>query len=324
MLSNENLSPIDGFCASGSRVRSPLCELVARRLPVSEYLYTQLGPGQFEVDATIAVAGDVHLSRARVEPLSAGVIVPDRTCLGFVLPVRWCGQYLFNGSEVTASALYMAAGPDGYHTRGTGRECFAVALNRRRFVEAVAALQGIESDAVRQVDGALDLTPRHADRLRRCLAVCIGRIGAEPGSAADAEAVYGLILDAYLDAAPVDAAINVRRARQATAIAHRAEERFAAAQGGPLSLADLCAAAGVGRTALYDAFQRLYGESPLRYFHKRRLMQARDALLIASPQRGGVKRAALSAGLTALGRFSVEYGELFGESPSATLSDVCL
>lgn len=62
------------------------------------------------------------------------------------------------------------------------------------------------------------------------------------------------------------------------------------------------------------------GESPLAYFHKRWLMRARSALLNLAPERGAVKRAALGAGLTELGRFSVEYQRLFGESPSVTLN----
>ena len=101
----------------------------------------------------------------------------------------------------------------------------------------------------------------------------------------------------------------------------RAEERFIAAGGQTVSLADLCAAAGVGRTTLQEAFHRLYGESPLGYFHKRRLTQAHETLMLGPSGRAAVKRAALGAGLTALGRFSVEYRLLFGEYPSATLSD---
>jgi len=61
--------------------------------------------------------------------------------------------------------------------------------------------------------------------------------------------------------------------------------------------------------------------SPLGYFHKRRLTQARETLILEPSARAAVKRAALGVGLTALGRFSVEYRLLFGERPSATLSE---
>jgi len=43
-------------------------------------------------------------------------------------------------------------------------------------------------------------------------------------------------------------------------------------------------------------------------------------LLGTVPGRSAIKRAALGAGLTHLGRFAAEYRDLFGESPSATLN----
>lgn len=67
------------------------------------------------------------------------------------------------------------------------------------------------------------------------------------------------------------------------------------------------------------AHSRLRRSPPLAYFRKRQLMQSRSILLNSAPERGAVRRGALDVGLTELGRFSVEYHHLFGESPSATL-----
>jgi AraC-like DNA-binding protein len=77
---------------------------------------------------------------------------------------------------------------------------------------------------------------------------------------------------------------------------------------------------GVSQSSLHLAFYSVCGEPPLAYFHKRRLMRARSALLNSAPERSAVKRAALDVGFTELGRFSVEYRRLFGESPSVTLN----
>lgn len=44
-----------------------------------------------------------------------------------------------------------------------------------------------------------------------------------------------------------------------------------------------------------------------------------DAHLQSPSYRGAVKRVALGVGLTEFGRFSVEYRQLFGESPTTTL-----
>lgn len=118
------------------------------------------------------------------------------------------------------------------------------------------------------------------------------------------------------------AAGGQRRSRSANAhrIVRQAEDRFAQARGGPVSLADLCHAAGVGKSALYEAFHRVCDTAPLAYFHKRRLNAARSALITSRHERGAVKAAARGAGFTELGRFSSEYRNMFGELPSVTLT----
>ena len=103
-------------------------------------------------------------------------------------------------------------------------------------------------------------------------------------------------------------------------IVREAEEYLAAAQGGAVSLADLCAASGVSQGTLYHAFKVMCGSSPMSYFKKRRLTDARLALLCRVPDTRLIKRAALDAGLTHIGRFSAEYHQLFGELPTTTLS----
>jgi AraC-like DNA-binding protein len=103
-------------------------------------------------------------------------------------------------------------------------------------------------------------------------------------------------------------------------IVREAEECFAAAQSGPVSLADLCFATGVSQGTLYHAFMVMCGLSPMAYFKKRRLTDARLALLRNASTKGAVKRAALGAGLTHLGRFSAEYCQQFGEMPTTTLN----
>lgn len=77
---------------------------------------------------------------------------------------------------------------------------------------------------------------------------------------------------------------------------------------------------GVSKSTLYRAFDIVCGVPPLTYFHNRRLTEARRALIRSPAYSGAIKSAALGVGLTELGRFSVQYRNLFGESPSATLS----
>ena len=130
----------------------------------------------------------------------------------------------------------------------------------------------------------------------------------------------GMLTDLYLHAQPPPAH-EARTAARLGKIVRKAEDCFAATQGQPVSLSDLCAAAHVSQGTLYHAFMVMCDASPMEYFKKRRLTDARMALLDSVPERGSVKQAALGAGLTHLGRFAAEYRSLFGELPATTLNN---
>jgi AraC family transcriptional regulator, ethanolamine operon transcriptional activator len=79
---------------------------------------------------------------------------------------------------------------------------------------------------------------------------------------------------------------------------------------------DLCEAAGVSERTLRNAFQSVYGMSPIRFLQLRRLHQVRRALRRDAAV--SVTEVALRHGFVNLGRFAAEYRQLFGESPSLT------
>lgn len=86
----------------------------------------------------------------------------------------------------------------------------------------------------------------------------------------------------------------------------------------PLTPEALALVAGVSVRSLYLGFQRYRGVSPMRLLHEVRLRRAHEDLLQAPPGTR-VTDVALRWGLGHLGRFSQDYREAFGESPSETL-----
>lgn len=99
----------------------------------------------------------------------------------------------------------------------------------------------------------------------------------------------------------------------------RAEAMALAEPDEPLHVASLCCALAVSERTLRKAFHKIYGLPPYRHLRFLRLSQARGALLAADGQVVTVTEIATGFGFVELGRFSVEYRKVFGESPSKTL-----
>jgi AraC-like DNA-binding protein len=99
----------------------------------------------------------------------------------------------------------------------------------------------------------------------------------------------------------------------------RLEEVLQANSDQTLYIAELCSAAGVSARTLLACCQEQLGMGPKRYLWLRRMHLARRALRMANPATATVTDIATEHGFWELGRFSVAYRSLFGETPSASL-----
>jgi transcriptional regulator GlxA family with amidase domain len=110
------------------------------------------------------------------------------------------------------------------------------------------------------------------------------------------------------------------RTRRGRALADRPQVIFLAAnRDQPVYLSEICAATGVSETTLRRCCHEHLGMGPVRYLWLRRVSLVRSALMRADPTVATVTGIATDHGFWELGRFSVKYRALFGESPSATL-----
>lgn len=103
------------------------------------------------------------------------------------------------------------------------------------------------------------------------------------------------------------------------AVMRRLEEALLANSDRTLYLADLCAAAGASARTLLTCCHEHLGMGPIKYLWLRRMHLAQRALRAADPATSTVTEIATEYGFWELGRFSVAYRELFGETPSASL-----
>ena len=100
----------------------------------------------------------------------------------------------------------------------------------------------------------------------------------------------------------------------------RFEEFLAANYNRPLYLSEICTAIGASVRTLQGCCHDVLGMAPMRYLWLRRMHLAHRALLLADPTATTtVTEIATMFGFWELGRFSVAYRALFGETPSTTM-----
>jgi AraC-like DNA-binding protein len=106
-------------------------------------------------------------------------------------------------------------------------------------------------------------------------------------------------------------------------IVRRFREFLAADPLRPFHVQQASHAIGVSDRTLRLACQKQFGASPMQYLLLRRMHLAHRALTQADPSITSVTDVATELGFWELGRFSVKYRQIFGESPSATLRTAC-
>jgi AraC-like DNA-binding protein len=115
--------------------------------------------------------------------------------------------------------------------------------------------------------------------------------------------------------------VKARPPDAGVAAVSRVEDYIRAHPEQPLRSETLVALSGVSASALYEAFQRLRGTSPMRLLREVRLERVRQDLHCAEPWEN-VTHIALRWGFTHLARFSALYRTRFGELPSHTLAQL--
>ena len=125
-----------------------------------------------------------------------------------------------------------------------------------------------------------------------------------------------LMVRCLAEGAGVEATSGARRHGEIIA---KFEDYLAEHPDQPLYLAEICVAIGVAERTLRAACEEHLGMGPIRYLTLRRMHLVHRALRSADPSKTNVTRVVTDHGFWELGRFSVSYRALFGETPSATL-----
>jgi AraC-like DNA-binding protein len=228
-----------------------------------------------------------------------------------------------NGAEISFGDLVAYAGGSEGHNRITaGYHWGAMALTHEQFVATGEALFGralVPPTATYRVRPP----PALMSRLLKLHEAAGYLAETVPDILAKSEVIRTLeyaLLEAMVDCITGENAPVVRIAtHRRGAVVRRLEEFLEARADKTVYVEELCKATAVSYPTLRGCCQELVGMSPQRYLRMRRMHLARRALRIANPATASVTEIATNYGFWELGRFSVAYRSLFGESPSATL-----
>ena len=130
------------------------------------------------------------------------------------------------------------------------------------------------------------------------------------------QAILHALVMCLTEGMPVEINTNGRRH---LAVVESFEEILAASNDRVIYLAEICGGLGVSERTLRLICHEHLGMGPIRYLWLRRIHLARAALLRADSRKSTVTEIATEFGFWELGRFSIEYRALFGETPSASL-----
>jgi AraC-like DNA-binding protein len=318
-VSNNNLN--SNQVVSGSIQRQAVEELAA---PMRNYFSLdihQLRPGSYpsRLDFVASSGALVYREDYPRATRIVGELMGGRFGVGLKL-----GEVgaTFAGEKVARQSLPSAMSGEQIDFTGQNgyRQMVMVVDHAKLYALAEAArvaprvLQGLKPG---RQGMALSAKPNAAE----CLAETFGKM-LDRAVAGQVEADQGNFEDLVYDAllSLVDHSDFCYGRPPAAVIVRRATEMVEASFPDTPPMNVLAARLHLSPRTLHKAFLSVTGLGPHLYFRQCALNRAREALLQAHPAEDKVTAIAAGLGFTEIGRFSVRYRELFGESPSQTLA----
>ena len=249
--------------------------------------------------------------------------VPAKRVLLYFLTGSSQPAIYFDGRELSAGEIVFCA-PGTTHHDWTVAPCAwgSISLTADDLAAAGSAVLGRDMDLA-SVMNLVRPDPVHSSRLMKLHAAAERLARLKPNILARSEVARGLeqaLIYAMIKSLSEGTSIKTGRAVQHHAkIIDRFETLLEVNRDRPLYLAEICVATGVSERTLRVCCHEYLGMGPIEYLHLRRMHLARRALVHAEPTSSTVTEIATGFGFWELGRFSVEYRALFGESPSTSL-----
>jgi AraC-like DNA-binding protein len=281
-------------------------------------------PGKYQANLTRIDLHQLWMQRSWVSlpTVAHSALQKDRRVVFFLAddhqtPLHHSGRELF-----PSQIMFLSQGAEHYIRASTGYRWGSMSLSPKDLAAAGRALTDCDLGApatTRQIRPPSHLMARllRLHEAANHLAVHAPDILSHPevSRAVEQELVRAMVmcLTNGIEIATMSLAL------QRVPIMRRFEQILEANPDKPIYLTEICAAIGVAERTLRQHCQEHLGMGPHRYLWLRRMNLARRALAFADPRATTVTVIAHDHGFGELGRFSVAYRRLFGETPSATL-----
>jgi AraC-like DNA-binding protein len=278
--------------------------------------------GSFDGGTILMDIGRLYLERRR-ENL-ARLIQAPMSRPGVLFLTEPGPSMFLDGAEIGPKQLAMFSSGNTHLSRLSGPTSLAaMSLSDHDLETSWALFLGSEA---KWIDGCAVVTPPPGALARlRSLHAAAGHLAqASPGYATVRPAVASTLEQALIEAMFKCVAVPPVRSdttamRHHRLIVRQFREMVEMNPLKPLHIPKTSHAIGVSGRTLRMACQSQLGVSPIRYLMLCRMHLARRALRRGDPHVTTVTDIATDLGFWELGRFSVKYREIFGESPSATL-----
>ena len=277
----------------------------------------QLGKGKFRCDLAVRTTDQVDFFADRYNTAVSMHLDAPAGTVGFLFPRTASGRFLVSGENVGNDKLAVVRHGQGIDIVGpalVGSEDFVIL--EQRFVEMTEALcpSFAPPEGTTTIEG--NTAQLHA------LSAAVLHLVAHPEVDVSDEDISELLATAIAwmghsatYRGPKPLTINPARAR----IAKQTQEFIVEHYDTTVRIEDLCRATGVGVRTLQRCFREYFDVTISEYLKTVRLNAAYRNLSASHTDHSTVAAIALRHGFTHLGRFSVEFRERFGQSPSATL-----
>jgi AraC-like DNA-binding protein len=289
--------------------------------PISEVTIT--GRGRFSAKVIRIDLQQLWMTRARESLPRIWHVEMGRERTGISFSTEPGPAIGWRGAQIAAhEVIPVRPGLCGWHRLFGPTNWGAVSLPDAYLAEIGASVAGRNLLPSRETI-AMAVPPAALARLRRLHAEAARLAENHPKILASPGATHGLeqaLVEAMLACLrPADIREDAGAFRHHAAIIKRFRAMAEARTDQAVFLPEVCAAIGVSGRTLRICCQEQLGISPKRYLLLRRLHLAQRSLRDIDPAAHSVTEIATRFGFWELGRFSVYYKDVFGESPSATL-----